>query len=1160
MHLQNLQSSHAPKRPEAAIDFYCRKRDQIAGYICARTRVWAAWACAITVMVQPAVAFALPQGGVVAGGSATITTTADTVTIQQASDRALINWTGFDVDSGQTAQFQQPNAGSIALNRVNSNSASQINGNVNANGQVWIVNPHGTVFGQGAQVNVGGLVATTADIQDDRFMQGDHRFDIAGDTNAVIENQGHITVRENGVATLVAPKVRNSGVIEARLGKVQMASGDTMALDLYGDGLINLEASGALSQQLVENTGTIQANGGTVMMTAAAAGDVVDSLINVEGVVVADSIGEQNGEVVIFAQGSNGTDKQGNSTVLVAGNISAQGKNAGEKGGKVTITGDHVGVLAGSTIDASGKAGGGTVRVGGEYLGQGTTPHAKKVIMQSDATIKANATDSGKGGEVILWSDEATTFGGHIEARGGVNGGDGGFVETSSKEILTAVGTVDAGSAWGIAGLWLLDPNNITINTTADANVSGSPNFVTTNDSAVVTVASILASLNGGTSVTITTGTAGTNAQSGDITVAADIAKTTGGAASLTLTAHRDININTNVNITSTSNALNVTLNADSDATGGGRISMASGSSIESNGGNIVLGGGANPNTTAATGRSGAVLGVTMDNADLIAAGGNISVRGTGYAGTTNNHGVSILNGSSLTTTGTGTITVVGTSGAGTNTNEGIALNDSVISSVNGNISLTGTGVGTGSDNVGIYIDSDMTITTSGSGGISIVGTGGNGTSSNYGVLIYGNTDITTGGGAITITGDGGAGSADYNRGIGIYGGDINIGTTGTGNVTITGTAHTGTGGTLDENIGVDLNLNGGVDNVDITSVDGNISITGTGTGGGDYNQGIVLIDANIVSSGSGSVTLNGTGAAVAGATNAYGIFATAWGGEGVTISSNTGDISVTGTSSTATAASNYGFYLYTGAVAGTIESTGGGDITVTGNANGSKLGIYTSYDSADTDFIKSSGGTVTLNSDSNILLNNSKIYSPGATAFNIVINSDTDASGSGAIVLNDNQLLSSGGDITGGGGAGAASAAIGSSATYLYGVDVDSTTVTAAGGNISIRGTGFASGAANGVTIRAASTLSTTGTGTITMVGTSGASNTNADGVDISGASTVSVVNGDLTITGTGGTGAAQKEGVQIGGAGTILETTGAGNIDITATGGGSGAGFARH
>jgi filamentous hemagglutinin family protein len=668
-------------------------------------------------------AYANPEDGVVSAGSATITTTVKNVDIHQSSNRAIIDWRSFDIAPDETTRFHQPGASATTLNRVNSANPSTVAGNLQANGNVILINPNGVFFSKTAHVDVNGLVATTANIDNSEFMAGSTTFNRPGNPDAAIVNEGRITAREAGLVGLVAPRVENSGTISARLGRVALSSGDTATVDLYGDGLVSVAVSDDVQHQLVRNSGTIAAEGGTVQISAAAGRQIVDSLIDVSGAIDTPTVATRRGRILIQAD-SNKTE----STALVSGSLNAAGRHAGEKGGQIDVLADNVGILSGATLDASGQTGGGTVHVGGDYQGQGTLQRAQRSIVQAGSVIDVSAGEEGDGGRAIVWADQWTVFAGQILARGGRNSGNGGFVETSGKNILTATGIVDAAAPFGVAGLWLLDPNNITIQTTgSNTNITGNPDFTTSNNSAILTVGSIQTALNAGTSVSVTTASAGTNTQLGDITVANSITKSSGGNASLTLTANRSIILNTGVSISSTSGQMGVTLNADSDANGTGSITLNSASSILSNGGDIVLGGGANPLTTAARGYAGSVIGINLTAATLNAAGGNISLRGTGHAGTTNNYGILMQTGAKVMTSGAGTITMNGTGGVGTTGNRGIYLTGtgSAISSVDGAITLTGQGGGTTTTNEGIYLAAAATIAATGSGALTLTGHAG---------------------------------------------------------------------------------------------------------------------------------------------------------------------------------------------------------------------------------------------------------------------------------------------------------------------------------------------------------------------------------------------------------------------------------------------------
>ena len=196
-------------------------------------------------------AWANPQGGTVQAGSATIQQTSPSrLDIIQNSDKAVIDWRGFSIQQGERTNFQQPSSQSMILNRVTGGIPSQIMGQLTANGHVVLVNPNGILFGATAQVNVGSLTATTANISNANFMAGKLTFDQPSPTGGTVVNQGQITVQEGGLVALVAPGVANSGVITAHLGKVSLVSSNTFTLDLYGDQLIQFAVDGKVMSQV----------------------------------------------------------------------------------------------------------------------------------------------------------------------------------------------------------------------------------------------------------------------------------------------------------------------------------------------------------------------------------------------------------------------------------------------------------------------------------------------------------------------------------------------------------------------------------------------------------------------------------------------------------------------------------------------------------------------------------------------------------------------------------------------------------------------------------------------------------------------------------------------------------------------------------------------
>jgi filamentous hemagglutinin family protein len=405
---------------------------------------------------------AQPTGGVVVGGAASIRQTREATTIDQASQRAAVNWQTFNVGSEDTVMFDQPSASAVALNRVTGPDPSQIAGHIDANGQIALVNQSGVLFYKGAQVNTAGLIVSSAGISNANFMAGRMIFDQPGNSNAQVVNQGTVTVRQAGLAALVAPQVANSGVIDAKLGHVVLAGANTATLDMFGDGLLSLDVGNEVTQAptgataLVTNTGVIHAGGGTVQLTARAADSVIQNLVQAGGKVSAKSAGGTGGTVVLNGVGG---------AIIVTGQLLAQGAAAGSTGGGIEVdTNDNVTVAATARIDASGQAGGGVVAIGTTLAraqgGPGTpsTLTAANTSVAAGATIAANATANGNGGRVSVLSEGQTGMAGSISATGGPQGGNGGFVEVSGA-TLSLTGTTNVSAPMGATGTILLDPS-----------------------------------------------------------------------------------------------------------------------------------------------------------------------------------------------------------------------------------------------------------------------------------------------------------------------------------------------------------------------------------------------------------------------------------------------------------------------------------------------------------------------------------------------------------------------------------------------------------------------------------------------------------------------------------------------------------------------------
>src|SRR5262245_42260735 len=545
-----------------------------------------------------------PLGGTVVGGSATIQGQGGpAVIVNQSSNAAIISWNTFNIGVNESVRFNQPSSSSVVLNRVTGGlGPSEIMGTLTANGRVFVINRDGILFGPSAVVNTAGFLATTHDIRNRDFMAGRYNFNIPGRPDASIVNQGRITATSGGFAALVAPGVRNSGTITATLGTVALASGNSFTLDLYGDKLITLAvsdhiaskvvdvATGRPLKSLVSNEGKIRANGGRVELSAAAARVVVDSVINTSGVIKANSIGHRNGMIVLSAAtGASKPADAATQTIKISGTLSAAGKKKGTQGGTILVSGEDI-KLANARIDASGRRGGGKVLIGGDWGGGNpktrlvsnpsakletyVIPTATTVSVDAGTIINASATGRGNGGKVVLWSDSETTFAGTILARGGAKGGDGGFVETSSHQLLNYGGTTDTRAPKGTVGTLLLDPENLYV------NAKGLPPNSDPTASAISADALVnqLASNN----VVLSTQPSGTHA--GDIFFDANVSWGTNNGTtnnnSLTLSAYHDILFMSGSKLTNTGTG-NLALRADNTGTGQGTVVFDSGGHVD---------------------------------------------------------------------------------------------------------------------------------------------------------------------------------------------------------------------------------------------------------------------------------------------------------------------------------------------------------------------------------------------------------------------------------------------------------------------------------------------------------------------------------------------------------------------------------------------------
>ncbi len=285
-------------------------------------------------------AYANPKNGSVTTGSATVSASSSKTTVDQSSEDVVINWSSFNIGSGQTTQFVQPNAQAIAVNRIGGASASQILGTLDANGRIVLINGNGMLFGKNSQVNVGSLIATSTDGSDSDLLAG--KFTQAGKQSAKIVNQGQIVVGTNGVVALVAPNVTNAGTVNAKLGTVALGAANKFTVDFTGDGLVSFASQGDVNARASAiNSGLL--SGANVSMTAHAANGIATGVVNMSGVILAQGVRNVGGTIYLDA---------GNGALTTTGTLNAAGATGG---GQIETSGQTANISGHITAGQGGQ-------------------------------------------------------------------------------------------------------------------------------------------------------------------------------------------------------------------------------------------------------------------------------------------------------------------------------------------------------------------------------------------------------------------------------------------------------------------------------------------------------------------------------------------------------------------------------------------------------------------------------------------------------------------------------------------------------------------------------------------------------------------------------------------------------------------------------------
>ena len=779
----------------------------------------------------------------------------------QAGRNLFHSFQQFGLHQGQIANFWSNPAIANILARVNGGSASYINGLIQVLGgrsNLFLMNPAGIVFGANASLNVpAAFTATTADRilfpGGSFYAYGENHFaNLAGDPigfafdrkdPAAIVNEANLTATSVG---LVAGQVINTGKVTANQITIAAVPGENLVRLSQAGQILALEFNPQQAAAVADASGTIPITRLPELLTGGGVTTVTanpDQTVTLAGVAVPMSSG----------------------SALIGGVLDAS--SSGANGGQVGVFGTNIS-LVNAEIHASGLTGGGEILIGGEFQGKGTQPNALNTWVNSGSILRADAVQVGNGGRIIVWADGTTKFAGSISAKGGELGGDGGFAEVSGKEHLLMTGFADLSATKGRFGTLLLDPGSVTIQDGENLFIS-QDKF---NDDYIVTQL-------GKANLTIAT-SASSSISSETITVNGDVNITWSAPTTFTLKAGQNIVINSgavieNTNASTGFDAIVFQANTAGKTSGNFIGIEINGAKIQTAGGNIKL-----------TGRGGDTgegnVGIFQFNgAQVSSTNGSIAYEGTGGNGTDSNAGVFLLGENTKITSTDGVISIIGKGGGnGTgNGNLGIAQSTGAqVSSTNGSITYDGTG-GNGTDrNTGVALEGENTkIFTTGIGAISITGKGGgNGTGNdNFGIVQSTAAQVSSTNGSITYDGTGGNGT-DRNTGVFLEGKNTKIFTT--GSISINGRG----GGTRVFNQGIVQGTG-----VQVKTESGNITYQGIGGNGTDFNLGVSLLDTQIISN-SGAISILGIGQGIG--TANVGILSNAF------VSTNSGTIIYQGT------------------------------------------------------------------------------------------------------------------------------------------------------------------------------------------------------------------------------------------------------------------------
>lgn len=398
---------------------------------------------------------ALPDIDKIISGDVEVSSSSTTLNVNQTSSKAVIDWRSFDVGRDAKVYFNQPNSEASTLNRINGD-ASQIFGRIEAPGEVILVNPYGMYFSPSATVDVGALVASVNNLSVENYLSGNYVFDRDGATGAIV-NDGTIKAAVGGYVALLAPEVRNRGVMLAQMGTVAMSSGDRVTFNFGPNSNLNsITASPSTIETLIENKNAVIAPGGLIVLSAHGVSEITRSVIKQDGLLDASdtelNFVNQGGRVLISGDSVNLSSDQ---VIDASINTNVALNSANQQAGVIDISATDVVTVAGAINASANKAG--TVSIAaGESVGlNDATIRVEGDVNGGDISIKAinSASDASTTPTGVVLNGSTQLSVGSEQGEGGIIILQGDAISLNDTTSLVATGATGGGNVL-VGGDW----------------------------------------------------------------------------------------------------------------------------------------------------------------------------------------------------------------------------------------------------------------------------------------------------------------------------------------------------------------------------------------------------------------------------------------------------------------------------------------------------------------------------------------------------------------------------------------------------------------------------------------------------------------------------------------------------------------------------------